>query len=107
MNYLEKETELQTMVNTGQLMEAFEKFYAEDVVMVEATGDKIEGKDAGRKHELEFLGKVEAFHGAGISKITSNEEEATTTDAPIKMEQVAVKQWEGDHVKHERFYYNA
>ncbi|MEM6359155.1 MAG: SnoaL-like domain-containing protein [Bacteroidota bacterium] len=119
MSYLEKETELQTMVNTGQLMDAFEKFYAADVVMVEATGDKIEGKDAAREHEIEFLGKVEAFHGAGITKITSNEEEATTMaevwmevtfkgmDAPIKMEQVTVKQWEGDQVKHERFYYNA
>ncbi|MEO1100020.1 MAG: hypothetical protein AAFX57_20055, partial [Bacteroidota bacterium] len=53
------------------------------------------------------------------AKITSNEEEATTMaevwmevtfkgmDAPIKMEQVTVKQWEGDQVKHERFYYNA
>lgn len=119
MSYLEKEKELQTMVNTGQLMEAFEKFYAEDVILVEATGDKIEGKDAAREHEKEFLGKVEAFHGAGISKITSNESEATTMsevwmeltfkgmDAPIKMEQVAVKQWDGDQVKHERFYYNA
>ena len=28
-------------------------------------------------------------------------------DAPIKLEQVAVKQWEGDQVMHERFYFNA
>jgi predicted RNA-binding protein len=119
MSYLEKEKELQTMVNTGKLLDAFEKFYAEDVVMVEATGDKIIGKEAARKHENEFLGKIEAFHGAGILKITSNESEATTMsevwmeltfkgmDAPIRMEQVTVKQWEGDQVKHERFYYNA
>ena len=119
MSYLEKEQELQNMVNTGQLMEAFEKFYAEDVVFVEGTGDKIEGKNAVREHEKEFLCKVEAFHGAGINKITSNEDEGTTMsevwmevtfkgmDAPIKMEQVAVKQWDGDQVKHERFYYNA
>ncbi len=119
MSYLEKEKELQTMVNSGQLMDAFEKFYAEDVVLVEPTGDKFVGKEAARQHEIEFLGKVEAFHGAGISKITSNEEEATTCaevwmevtfkgmDAPMKLEQVAVKQWEGDQVKHERFYFNA
>ena len=119
MTYLEKEKELQTMVNMGKLLEAFEKFYADDIVLVEATGDSIEGKDKCRTHEEEFLGKIEAFHGAGITKVTSNEEEATTMsevwmeitfkgmDAPIKMEQIAVKQWEGDHVKHERFYYNA
>lgn len=119
MSYLERETELQTMVNTGQLMEAFEKFYAEDVVLEEPSGEKFEGKEAARAHEVEFLGKVQEFHGAGIKKITANESDATTMaevwmevtfkgmDAPIKLEQVAVKQWEGDQVKHERFYFNA
>lgn len=119
MSYLAKEKELQTMVNSGQLMEAFEKFYAEDVVLEEPTGDKFVGKAEARKHEEEFLGKVQEFHGAGIKKITANEKDATTMaevwmevtfkgmDAPIKLEQVAVKQWEGDQVKHERFYFNA
>lgn len=119
MSYLEKEKELQNMVNSGQLMEAFEKYYAEDVVLEEPTGDKFEGKSAAREHEEEFLGKIQEFHGAGIKKITANEEEATTmsevwmevtfkgADGPMKLEQVAVKQWEGDQVKHERFYFNA
>ncbi|MTI22014.1 nuclear transport factor 2 family protein [Fulvivirga sp. RKSG066] len=119
MSYLSKEKDLQNMVNSGQLMEAFEKYYADNVTLVEATGDKFEGKNEARKHEEEFLGKVQEFHGAGINKITSNEDEGTTMsevwmevtfkgmDAPVKMEQVAVKKWEGDHVVHERFYYNA
>lgn len=103
----------------GQLLDAFEKYYAEDCVLVEPTGDKFEGKAAARKHEEEFLGSVQEFHGAGINKITSNEDEKTTmaevwmeltfkgADGPVKMEQVCVKQWDGDHVKHERFYFNA
>ena len=75
MSYLEKETDLQNMVVTGQLMEAFEKYYGENCTLVEATGDSITGKNQ-----------------AGGPR--------------VKMEQVAVKQWEGNHVIHERFYYN-
>lgn len=118
MSFLEKEKDLQNMVVTGQLMEAFEKYYGENCTLVEATGDSISGKDQARQHEMEFLGKIQEFHGAGINKITSNEEDATTMTESwmdvtfkggprVKMEQVAVKQWEGDHVVHERFYYNA
>ncbi len=118
MTYLEKEQDLQNMVNSGQLMDAFEKYYHNDVVLVEATGHSFEGKEAARKHEEEFLGKVEEFHGAGIAKITSNEEAKTTMSevwmdvtfkgaGRVKLEQVAVKQWDGDQVVHERFYFNA
>ncbi len=78
MSYLEKERDLQNMVVSGQLMDAFEKYYADNCTLVESTGDSIAGKDNARQHELEFLGKVEEFHGAGIDKITSNEEDGTT-----------------------------
>ena len=118
MSYLEKEKDLQNMVVSGQLMDAFEKYYADTCTLVEPTGDTFSGKDSAREHELEFLGKIEEFHGAGIDKITSNEAEATTMTESwmdvtfkgghrVKLEQVAVKQWDGDHVAHERFYYNA
>jgi hypothetical protein len=33
MTYAEKTAELYNMINGGQLLEAFEKFYAENVVM--------------------------------------------------------------------------
>lgn len=117
MSYLQKETDLQNMVNSGQLMEAFEKYYADDVTLVEATGEKFEGKEACRTHEHEFLGKVGEFHGAGVNKITSNEDDGTTMSEVwmdvtfkggprVKLEQVCVKKWEGDQVAEERFYYN-
>ncbi len=118
MNYLAKAKELQNMVLGGQLMDAFEKFYHEDVVMIEATGDKREGKSTNRKYEEDFLNSIKEFHNAGLVSIQSNEE-AKTTSAEIwmdvsfkdgnrvKLEQVAVQSWEGDQIVKERFYYNA
>ncbi|MGB0523602.1 MAG: SnoaL-like domain-containing protein [Flammeovirgaceae bacterium] len=118
MSYLEKATDIYNMVNSGQLMEAFEKYYHEDVVMVEASGEKREGKDVNRKAEQDFLASVKEFHNAGVTAVTSNEAEAVTTveawmevtfqnaPGPIKLEQVAVQKWQGDQIIHERFYYN-
>ncbi|MBV6645214.1 MAG: nuclear transport factor 2 family protein [Cyclobacteriaceae bacterium] len=117
MSYLEKEKELQAMVGQGQLLEAFEKFYAEECIMIEPTGDVFEGKSANRKREKEWMAGIAEMHGGGITGITSNEEEGITmteswvdltlkNGARIKMEEVSVKKWEGDLIKQDRFYYN-
>ena len=118
MSYLDKAKDIYNMVNSGQLMEAFEKYYHDDVVMVEASGEKREGKDANRKAEQDFLASVQEFHGAGVTATMSNEEDAVTSveawmevtfkgaPGPIKMEQTTVQRWKGDQIIHERFYYN-
>lgn len=117
MSYLDKEKEVQSMIGQGQLLEAFDKFYADNVVMEEANGEAFEGKSANRKREEEFLASLSEMHGGGVKSMTSNEEDGTTMaevwmDATfkdgnrIKMEQVSVKKWEGDQIVHERFYYN-
>ncbi len=117
MSLLEKEQELQQMVGGGQMMEAFEKFYAENVVMVEPMSGTTEGKDANRKREEQWMEMVAEVHGGGVTGITSNESEGITmTESWMeatfkdgnrsKMEEVSVKKWEGDQIVHERFYYN-
>ncbi|MEM6842032.1 MAG: SnoaL-like domain-containing protein [Bacteroidota bacterium] len=117
MTYLEKAKDLYNMVNSGQLMDAFEKYYHQDCVMVEATGDKREGKDANRQYEEKFLSSIKEFHGAGVGSIAANEEDKATTVESwmdvtfqdgnrVKLEQVAVQKWDGDHIVNERFYYN-
>jgi len=116
MSYLQQEKDLQEHVGKD-MMEAFEKFYHDDIVMVEADGSEFKGKDANRKREEEWLGSISEYHGGGVKSITSNEDEGITMtemwiDASfkdgsrLKMEQVSVKKWEGDKVRHERFYYN-
>ena len=118
MSYLEKAQDLQNMVLGGKLMDAFEKYYHEDVVMIEATGDSTSGKADNRVREEKFLASIAEFHGAGLLAISSNEEEAVTMAEVwmdvtfqdgnrMKMEQITVQRWEGDHIINERFYYNA
>ncbi|MEM8487788.1 MAG: SnoaL-like domain-containing protein [Bacteroidota bacterium] len=117
MSYLARATELQNMVLGGQLMEAFEKFYHEDVVMIEPTGESTAGKDANREREKKFLGSIAEFHGAGVDALTANEEtkvsmaevwmDVTFQDGNrVRLEQVTVQQWEGETIVKERFYYN-
>jgi hypothetical protein len=118
MSYLEKAQDLYAMITEGKMIEAFDKHYHEDIVMIEATGDVREGKAFNREHEEKFVAGIKEFHGFGINGITSNEEEGITmveswmdvTMAEgyrMKMEEVAVQQWEDDLIIRERFYYNA
>ena len=54
MSYLDQAKSLYEMINTGQAMDAFEKYYSDDCVMVEATGESWEGKEANRKREQSY-----------------------------------------------------
>ena len=109
MKNLQNATEMYQMINGGKLMDAFEKFYHPNVVMQEIGEAPRTGKDANREHEINFLGTIKTFHGSGVTHITSNEAESVTmveswmditfqNDARVKVEQVAVQIWDGDHI---------
>lgn len=117
MSVLQNEQELQSMMGQGKMLEAFEKFYHEDVTMVEGDGTEHKGKSANRKREEEWLGMVAEMHGGGIGAMSANNETRhTMTESWVdvsfkdgnrmKIEEVSVKKWEGDQIIHERFYYN-
>ena len=117
MSYLEKAKEMYAMVGQGQMLQAFEKYYHEDITMVEATGEVREGKVANREFEEQWLSSVQEVHGGGVNNFSSNEKEGITiveawSDMTfkdgnrMKMEEVAVQKWQGDQIIHERFYYN-
>jgi hypothetical protein len=116
MSYLEKAKELNSMIFQGQLLEAFEKFYHNDVVMQEAGEEPRVGKDVNREYEKQFLAMVKEVHGGGADAFASDEEngitmveswmEVTFQDGNrIKMEQVAVQKWQDGQVIHEKFYH--
>ncbi len=118
MNYYQKAKDLYDMLGQGKMLEAFEKYYHKDVIMIEATGEARNGKDTNREFEKKFLDSIKEMHGSGVSSITSNETDGVTMveswmdvtfkDSPrMKMEEVAVQRWKGDLIIHERFYYNA
>ncbi len=117
MSYYDKAKNIYDMMAQGKMLEAFEKYYHTDVLMVEADGKSRKGKEANRRFQNEFLNSVKQIHGAGVSTITSDEKNGVTVveswmDLTNKegnrsrMEEVAVQKWKGDQIIHERFYYN-
>lgn len=117
MSYLENAKQMYDQVGQGQLLEAFDKYYAENIVMEEPAG-KREGKASCRAYEEQFLNNVETFHGMEIKAMSEDTEKGkvfvelvmdiTFKDGNrVSMEQVAVQKWERDQIVHERFYYNA
>ena len=117
-SYLERAADIYKMMGEGKMLDAFDKYYHDDVVMQEATGEVREGKATNREFEEQWLASIEEFHGGGARSITSNEEEKVTmveawADITFKdgnrrtMEEVAVQHWNDDGlIVRERFYYN-
>lgn len=109
------EKELNTMIGTGKAMEAFEKFYADNVVMQENFEPECVGKDANRARENAFFASVEQMHG-GTNPTSAVGDDVTfsewTMDLTFKggmrvnMRQVARRLWKDGKVVHERFYYS-
>jgi hypothetical protein len=107
--------ELNQLILSGKAMEGFERFYHDNVRMQENTDPPTVGKDANRKREEEFFSSVEEFHEAELRSTavdgqTSLSEwllDVTLKDAGrVRLEQVAVRQWQDGKVVDERFYYN-
>ena len=106
---------LNNQILTGDIMGAFEKFYAPDVVMQENSAEPFIGKEVNRKREQEFVNSIEAFHGASVvgSAITGDLSYSEwTMDVTFKggirvqMAQVAARRWKNGQIVNERFYYN-
>ncbi|MDN5216642.1 nuclear transport factor 2 family protein [Fulvivirgaceae bacterium BMA12] len=115
MTYKEKAQDIYNQIQQGNILGAFDQYYAENVVMSEPSGTR-EGKAACRAYEEQFLNSVQEFHGLEVKKIGSDEANGvvfleTAMDVTFKdgnrvnMEQVSVQQWEGDQIVNERFYY--
>ncbi len=115
MSYLDNIKDVYDHLAKGKALDAFEKYYGEDVVMVLEDGTAVEGKDKNRDREMEFFASVESFNGLDVKSITANEGDGSTTVECVmdvtftggnrmNVEQVAVQQWEGDKIVRERFY---
>jgi SnoaL-like domain len=118
MTNLERAKDIYAMIGQGQLLEAFDKYYAEDVVMQDVGEDNLKtGKADCRAYEVGFLGSVESFNGMGVDSVSASEDGNTVaveswmelqfkgTPAARRMSQVAVQKWENGFVKEEKFYH--
>ena len=115
---LERIQDVYRQLGEGKALEAFEQYYANDVVMIEGDGKVREGKDTNRKAEEEFFGSVAEMHGAGVDAITTNGEDVTMVENwmdvtfkdgnRMKLEQIARQKWNSEgKIIEERFYYNS
>jgi ketosteroid isomerase-like protein len=106
---------LNDMVLSGKALEAFEKYYADDVVMQENSDEPRVGKEANRKAEEEFFASLAEFHEGKVLASAVNGDTSFSEwfmDVTFKngyrmrMAQVAVRKWKDGKVVHERFFYN-
>jgi ketosteroid isomerase-like protein len=115
MSVKEKIKDVYNHVQNGTALDAFEKYYDEDVTMILEDGTAVEGKDANRKRENEFFNSVESFNGMEVVGIAANEDTGQTSVESwmdvtfkggnrVKLEQVATQDWEDGKIVRERFY---
>ncbi|MEM7357247.1 MAG: SnoaL-like domain-containing protein [Acidobacteriota bacterium] len=112
------DAELNQTILAGQIMEAFEKFFAEDCTMQENSNEPTVGKDANRQRELDFLGAVDQVHGIElVASATATGDGVSfsewTFDMTMKggdrkkLVQTSVRRWRDGRVIRERFYYDS
>ncbi len=115
-NLLEKIHDLNSMILQGQALEAFDKYYHEDIVMQENDNEPVAGKGANREREEAFFGANTEFRGAKPLKVTVGENttmvewhfDYTHKDWGVrKYNQVTVQEWKDGQIINERFYYGS
>lgn len=108
--------ELLDYIRSGQIMEAMEEFYADDVVMTEPMYGATSGLKANLERERKFVDSVAEFKNFeapvvavdGDTSIYENVMDWVGTDGKnYHVEQVVVARWNDDgKIVHERFYYD-
>ena len=105
--------ELVGLALEGKGLEAFDKFYAEDLEKSEVDGPLVRGKAANRQAILDLLGKITTWRGFSYrgSVVSGNRafviwhldfEHADL--GPIVFNEVAIPDWEGGKIIRERFF---
>lgn len=116
MSLKENVEQLNKMILEGKTMEAFEKFYDENVVMQENNMPPTIGKDANRKRELEAVSSITEFKRAEV-KAAAVGDDVTIVEwythfvhkqyGEVKSNQVAVQRWKDGKIISERFFYGS
>lgn len=106
--------DLNTLVQEGKLLDAFDKYYHEDVAMQENSNAAIVGKETNRKRELEFLNNILEFRGASVRGLGVGDDisfvvwsyDYTHKEWGVKnYTQVSVQNWKDGKIIKEQFFY--
>lgn len=111
----EKIMELNKLVLSGKPMEAFEKFYHQDVVMQENENEPVVGKGANRQRETDFFNKASGFSqnarlldialGQDLTMVKWHYDYTHTEWGKKKYTQVSVQHWRDGQIIKEQFFY--
>ena len=108
--------ELNTLIQQGEGMKAFEKFYDENVIMQENDASPTISKEANRTREIQFLENIMEFRKAEVVGMAVNENKAYVTWhldythkhwGVRKYTQVAFQTWKDGKIIQEQFFYGS
>jgi hypothetical protein len=100
-------------IRKGEILETFDRWYADDVVMSENGADERVGKASNRAYEEAFVKSV-TFHGASVGEVLVDGDRAAvewTFDltpeggSRVQQRQVALQVWRDGKVVRETFYH--
>lgn len=110
-----RDQKLNDLILQGKILEAFDEFYADDIVMEEDGSERV-GKEANREYEEQFVNSLEEFHAADIVSRGVDEDNNVTLSewhndmtlegvGRVQQKQVSVRTWNEDgQVTREKFY---
>ena len=113
MNTLELDQQLNSMIIKGKSVDAFHKFYAEDVVAQENDEPERAGRDAWMRGRQEMEKKIKKFNARVLAHAANGDTSFSEWEFDIELEgmgamkitQVAVRRWKNGKVVRERFYH--
>lgn len=110
----EKLGHLNQLILDGKLMDGFEMYYDDDVVMQENENVPTIGKTANREREIQFLNNITDFRGATFSNVVAGDNISYVTWhfdythkewGVRKYTQVNVQHWKDGKIVKEQFFY--
>lgn len=107
--------DLNQLILSGKALEAFEKYYDDQIVMQENNNPPTIGKEANRKREIDFFNSITDFRGADVLGMAAEgnlsfviwQYDYTHKEwGEKKYTQVAVQHWNNGKIVKEQFFYN-
>ncbi len=101
-------------IQQGRFLEAFDKYYDDNVVMQENENPPMLGKEANRKREQEFFSKVNGYENGKVEGVAIGDDLSTVIWSlaykhqdwgDMKVKQVSVQHWKDGKIIKEQFFY--
>jgi hypothetical protein len=108
---------LNALIKDGKIMEAFEKYYGEEVIIQVNGNSPTTGKEENRTREMIFLQEIEKLNSAEIKSVTfgGEDDNISMTEWAVNIEnktgeketvyRVNVQHWKDNKIINEKLYF--